>query len=205
VIRIRTNPRKQDLVKDCCHAVGGSRDTVEKYEAQVRELQHLVRFYEKRLNNANSSAGGATGAAVGPADMHAAFYRADSSSTAGALSPRSQTPEHPGAAGAAKGGLGMTWVLEEVQEGGVCYLWDKASGKLYSDPASGDWPKPVGKYWGLDKTPSTERGKVKKVPEYLQSRRVPSSSTQGVAAHLCITYVNTSYVKMHTCGMFCHC
>lgn len=40
---------------------------------------------------------------------------------------------------------GGIWSLEPLTEGGACYLWERSSGRVYSDPPDGQWPRPVGK------------------------------------------------------------
>lgn len=36
------------------------------------------------------------------------------------------------------------WLLEALVEGGACYLLEPSSGRVFSDPPEGQWPKPVG-------------------------------------------------------------
>ncbi len=36
------------------------------------------------------------------------------------------------------------WLLEALVEGGACYLWEPSTGRVFSDPPEGQWPKPVG-------------------------------------------------------------
>lgn len=81
-------------------------ETVTKYDQQIKELQHLVRFYEKRLTASPGADSGST-TATG----------ADASSS---------------------------WILEEIAEAGLCYLWERRSGRVFSDAPEGQWPKPIG-------------------------------------------------------------
>lgn len=36
------------------------------------------------------------------------------------------------------------WVLEECVVNNTAYLWDRATGRLYSYALNGQWPRPVG-------------------------------------------------------------
>lgn len=36
------------------------------------------------------------------------------------------------------------WLLEALVEGGACYLLEPSSGRVFSDPPEGQWPRPVG-------------------------------------------------------------
>jgi hypothetical protein len=106
---------------------------VQKYEAKIKELQHLVKFYEKRLaglagNNSSSGSGGAN-PLPGSTPAHG-----------------SGSNQAHGADGKAGNSAWGVWVVEEVVEGGASYLWDKAAGRLYSDSAPGHWPRPVGEW-----------------------------------------------------------
>lgn len=49
-----------------------------------------------------------------------------------------------GDASAVSNGCGR-WLLEALVEGGACYLWEPSSGRVFSDPPEGQWPRPVGR------------------------------------------------------------
>eukprot|EP00878_Enallax_costatus_P034982 GHUV01038935.1.p1 GENE.GHUV01038935.1~~GHUV01038935.1.p1 ORF type:complete len:722 (+),score=292.93 GHUV01038935.1:750-2915(+) len=85
-------------------------ETAGRYEATIKELQQLVRFYEQRLMNVAPT----DGLAVDVMDV----------------------------VGRPKG-MG-TWPLEPLTEAGACYLWERSTGRVFSDPADGQWPRPVG-------------------------------------------------------------
>jgi hypothetical protein len=36
------------------------------------------------------------------------------------------------------------WLLEALVEGGACYLLEPSTGRVFSDPPEGQWPRPVG-------------------------------------------------------------
>lgn len=93
-------------------------ETAAKYESSIKELQQLVRFYEKRLTSS---------AAAGPAMAGTGLD--------------SMTIVHQGSDGQ---GCCGTWVLESLTEAGACYLLERSTGRLFSDVPDGQWPKPVG-------------------------------------------------------------
>jgi hypothetical protein len=93
-------------------------DTAARYEASIKELQQLVRFYEQRL----VAAGGA--AAVGVEGLGAA----------GAAASGNRDAE----------GCYGSWLLEALTEGGACYLWERSTGRVMTDVPDGHWPRPVG-------------------------------------------------------------
>lgn len=92
-------------------------DTASRYEATIKELQQMVHFYERRLAQADLGSGSSCGL--------------QDAAIAG------------GQCGAGAGACGR-WLLEATVEGGACYLWEPSSGRVFSDPPEGQWPRPVG-------------------------------------------------------------
>jgi hypothetical protein len=88
-----------------------------RYESAIRELQQMVQLYEQQL-----AASGLQAAAGGAAAAHG-------------------SGSGPGGAGSSACGR---WLLESLTEGGACYLWEPATGRVFSDPPEGEWPRPVG-------------------------------------------------------------
>lgn len=94
-------------------------ETAARYENTIKELQQLVRFYEQRLVNSAPEPG--------------------SSRIAELTCTATQ------AVGCSRGsGECGSWHLEAITEGGACYLWDRSSGRLFTDVPDGQWPRPVG-------------------------------------------------------------
>jgi hypothetical protein len=91
-------------------------ETATHYESSIKELQQLVRFYEKRLTSSAGPALAGTGL-------------------------ESLTVVHLGLDGQ---GCCGTWVLEPLTEAGACYLLERSTGRLFSDVPDGQWPRPVG-------------------------------------------------------------
>lgn len=48
--------------------------------------------------------------------------------------------------GSSSSGCVGRWLLEGLVEGGACYLWEPSSGRVFSDPPEGQWPRPVGEW-----------------------------------------------------------
>lgn len=106
-------------------------ETATKYEANIKELQQLVRFYEQRL-------------------MSSAAAAADTN----LMTVECAVPSQEVSVGS--GG----WPLETLVECGVCYLWERSTGRVFIDVPDGQWPRPVGEllhqYTGSQTcTPST--------------------------------------------------
>lgn len=108
----------QQLQEQLAAAVPAERAA--KYESTMKELQQLVRFYEKRLMTV--AAAGAAGDVAGLDGLAVG-----------------------GSAGDGEGGAAAScWLLEPLTEGGACYLLERATGRVFSDAPEGQWPRPVG-------------------------------------------------------------
>lgn len=94
-------------------------DTACRYESTIKELQQMVHFYERRLAQADLAAG----------------------SSCGLMMQDGAVVEV--AAGGSSSSCGR-WLLEGLVEQGACYLWEPSSGRVFSDPPQGQWPRPVG-------------------------------------------------------------
>jgi hypothetical protein len=114
--------REQNVALQQHMAAAVPADTAARYEASIKELQQLVHFYEQRL----MAAGGA--AAVGMDSMNAAGVSAPSADAEGCCG---------------------SWLLEMLNEGGACYLWERSTGRVMTDVPDGHWPRPVGGSTGL--------------------------------------------------------
>lgn len=58
-----------------------------------------------------------------------------------------------GCAGGGSSGGCSRWLLEALVEGGACYLWEPSTGRVFSDPPEGQWPRPVGEWTLVWHTP----------------------------------------------------
>jgi hypothetical protein len=113
--------REQNAALQQHMAAAVSAETAARYEASIKELQQLVRFYEQRL----TAAGGA--AAVGMESI-------------GAIGASASGQDAEGCCG--------SWLLETLTEGGACYLWERGTGRVMTDVPDGHWPRPVGEGGG---------------------------------------------------------
>lgn len=91
-------------------------DAGENYEAAIQELQAQVTLHETR------------------ARLHSGVTSANE---AGSIISS-------GAMGSSIDAACGTWLLESFTEGGACYLWERSTGRVFTDAPDGHWPRPVG-------------------------------------------------------------
>lgn len=60
------------------------------------------------------------------------------------ISPASPAPVPVIVNGQDSTGPNSSWPLETIVENGACFLWERSTGRVFTDAADGQWPRPVG-------------------------------------------------------------